>query len=293
MVHAFLITAYKDVPRLVRLVRALGPEAHVYIHLDRRSRVPRADLDALLAEENVNALSRRYRVRWGSSAHLKAILHLARLAVEDGEAHYLHAISGSDHPLLAPAELDARMEARRGKEFLEHFALPTHHWRDGGLDRIELYHPLDWIDVKRGNNRLWTNRLARWQKALGIRRSTRGLPPLYGGSTWWSLSRECVAHLLDRLDREPRLLRRFAHTHCGEEVLVQTLVLDSPFAPNVVNDNLRYVDWRRRNGSTPAVLDLDDLHAVLGSGKLFARKLERPVSEPLLAELERRAGALA
>lgn len=291
MVHAFLITAYKDVPRLIALVRALGPEAHVYIHLDRKSVVPKAQLDALLAEENVNMVSRRYRVNWGGTAHLKAILHLARSAVKDGEADYLHAISGSDQPLLAPAAFDAWMETYRGQEFMEHFPLPTPHWRNGGLDRIEQYHPLDWIDVKRGNNRLWVSRLVRLQQRLGIRRSTRGLPPLHGGSTWWSLSRACVAHMLQRLENEPRLLRRFAHTHCGEEILVQTLVLSSPFAPHVVNNNLRYVDWRKRNGSIPAVLGMDDLDRVLNSGKLFARKLERPVSDGLLAELERRTFA--
>ena len=287
MVHAFLITAYKDVPRLRQLVRALGPEAHVYIHFDRKSRVDKAELDGLLDEENVNALSRKYRVNWGSMAHLKAILHLARLAVDDGEAEHLHLISGSDHPLLGPAAFDAWMEAHRGREFLEHFALPTNHWRNGGLDRIMYYHPLDLINVRRGNNRDRVNRFVRLQGALGITRRMHGLPPLYGGSTWWSLSRACVAHVLQRLDQEPHLLRRFAHTHCAEEILIHTLVLASPFASNVVNDNLRYVDWHRRHGSTPAVLDREDLHTLLGSGKLFARKLERPISDELIEELER------
>lgn len=285
MVHAFLITAYKDVPRLEELVRALGHDAHVYIHLDRRSRVPRQHLQALLRMDSVNALSRRYAVRWGSFAHLQAILHLARLAVGDGQADMLHVISGSDQPLRAPAAFNAWMEDHLGREFLEHFPLPTPYWRNGGLDRLEYYHPLDLIDVKRGNNRQLVNRLVRLQQMLGIRRSVQGLPPLYGGSTWWSLSRACVAHVLHRLDREPRLLRRFAHTHCPEEILMPTLVMDSPFAPHVVNDNLRYIDWRKRNGNVPAVLDRDDLTALRASGKLFARKLERPISNDLLAAL--------
>jgi hypothetical protein len=286
MQHAFLITAYKDVPALERMVGHLGPHALVYIHLDRRSRVPRAQVDALRALPTVRLLSRRHRVNWGSTAHLRAILLLAQAAVKDGQAEYLHLISGSDHPLLHHARFDVWMEAQRGNEFLEHFPLPTTYWREGGLDRLLRYHPLDLIDIRKPRRKALIDLLMRLQARLGISRSLKGLPPLHGGSTWWSMSRACVAHVLDRLARQPQLMARFAHTRCGEEILFQTLVLDSPFAGRVVNDNLRYIDWHTRNGSTPAVLDITDQERLPTSGKLFARKLESPVSDELIAALQ-------
>ncbi len=288
MRHAILITAYKGLPNLARMVRCLGPKAEVFIHLDHKVRVVQADMDALRAIPTVKLLSRKFRVNWGSSAHIKAILHLAEQALRDPDVGYLHLISGSDHPLLPWERFEAFMEERCGQEFLEHFPLPTRFWRNGGLDRITHWHPLDTIDIREPHRSAWMDVLLRWQVRLGVQRSLRGLPPLYGGSTWWSLSRGCVAHVLDRLEREPRLLRRFRHTRCGEEILMQTLVMDSPYAANVVNDNLRHIDWHARNGSAPAVLDLSDLPALSVSGKLFARKLESPVSEGLIAALETR-----
>ncbi len=111
---------------------------------------------------------------------------------------------------------------------------------------------------------------------------------MYGGSTWWSLSRACVSHLLNECAKNPSYLRRFAHTHVPEEIFFQTLIMASPYAKFVVNDNLRYVDWVARNGNNPAVLDLTDLDKVLASGKLFARKLITPMSQGLIDALRER-----
>jgi hypothetical protein len=268
------------------MVWHLGPHALVYIHLDRKSRVPRSQLDALHDLPTVRLLSRRYRVNWGSTAHLRAILLLADAAVKDEAAEYLHLISGSDHPLLHHARFDAWLEEHPNSEFLEHFPLPTPYWREGGLDRLLRYHPLDLIDIRKPRRKALIDLLMRLQTRFGMIRSLKGLPPLHGGSTWWSMSRACVAHVLDRLAREPQLLARFDHTRCGEEILFQTLVLDSPFAARVVNDNLRFIDWHTRNGSAPAVLDITDRERLMASGKLFARKLESPVSNELIAALQ-------
>ncbi|MCW5898847.1 MAG: hypothetical protein KIT10_06220 [Flavobacteriales bacterium] len=288
MEHAILITAYKDLPGLTRRVRCLGPRARVFIHLDRRSRVRAEDLEALSALPQVRLVSRRYRVHWGSLAHLKAILHLAETALKDPDTSYVHAISGSDHPLLPWERFASFFKERDVAGYLEHFPLPTPYWRNGGLDRIGYWHPLDLLDIRKPGRQAWVDRFLRLQRAFGIERSWKGLPPLHGGSTWWSLGRACMAHVLDRLAREPHLLRRFRHTRCAEEILVQTLVMDSPFAAQVVNDNLRYVDWHARNGGNPAVLDLSDLPKLETSGKLFARKVEAPVSNTLISALEAR-----
>lgn len=74
-------------------------------------------------------------------------------------------------------------------------------------------------------------------------------------------------------------------THVPEEVFFPTLVMASSFAGRVVNDNLRYMDWVPRNGNNPAVLDMSDAERIVRSGKLFARKLDRPVSSSLMEHL--------
>ena len=56
--------------------------------------------------------------------------------------------------------------------------------------------------------------------------------------------------------------------------------------PGVVNDDLRYTDWRRRNGSVPAYLDETDVGALLGSDALFARKVSSDISGELLDAID-------
>ncbi|MEO8589508.1 MAG: beta-1,6-N-acetylglucosaminyltransferase [Flavobacteriales bacterium] len=288
MQHAFLITAYTDLDGLNALIECLGPEAHIFVHLDRKARVPEAALDRLRQQPTLRFLSRRYSVNWGSARHLHCILELCRSAVKDERIDYLHLITGSDHPLVARQDFNAFFEQHRGSEFIEHFPLPTRYWPEGGLDRLTLYHPLEVLDLRDPRQRRMRDLVKMVQLKLGVRRSLDGLPPLHGGSTWWSLSRMCVADLLKACDADPGYLRRFRHTHVPEEIFFQTLIMSSPFVEHVVNDNLRYVDWVARNGNNPAILDLSDLDKVLASGKFFARKLVPPASQGLIDELRRR-----
>jgi hypothetical protein len=74
---------------------------------------------------------------------------------------------------------------------------------------------------------------------------------------------------------QPEFLRRLKHTFCSEELYFPTVVLNSPRASNVVNDNLRFIKWEA-NGKTgsPRILDISDWSEILSSGKLFARKFE-------------------
>src|SRR5947209_10334079 len=79
--HAILITAYKDYPALLRLVRRLDPAFFkLFIHIDRRSRIgpPQiAELRSLGAE-----VKKTFTVRWGAYTHLQAILHLLGTALK-------------------------------------------------------------------------------------------------------------------------------------------------------------------------------------------------------------------
>ena len=50
--------------------------------------------------------------------------------------------------------------------------------------------------------------------------------------------------------------------------------MNSPLAETVVNDDLRYVEWREWNDSRPAALGKPDFAKMMSSGKLFARKFD-------------------
>jgi hypothetical protein len=74
-----------------------------------------------------------------------------------------------------------------------------------------------------------------------------------------------------------------------DELFFQTIVLHSPFADTVVNDNLRYIDWSRR--PAPAILHAQDFPSLIGSGKLFARKFDANVDARILDMLDEHSEA--
>lgn len=55
-------------------------------------------------------------------------------------------------------------------------------------------------------------------------------------------------------------------------IYFQTILFNSPYLKNIINDNLRYIDWTYRRGSRPSYLDMSDYNKLITSNKIFARK---------------------
>jgi hypothetical protein len=86
-------------------------------------------------------------------------------------------------------------------------------------------------------------------------------------------------------ERNPSLLKRLRFTFCADEIYFQTILMNSPLKNKVINNNLRFIDWTKRNGSFPANLDESDFQMLVESDKIFARKFDFPVSEKLKLRL--------
>lgn len=286
MKHGLIVLAHGKIPDLLDVLGQFDGRFNAFVHIDRKAQVNSEDLQAISACPRVRYVSQRYKVNWGGLNIVRAILHLARQAVKDLELGYLHMITGTDRIIVKPSEFDAFFEAHRGGEFLSHFALPTRFWRNGGLERLAYYDPMDRFNVRDPRDKRIRDLILHVQQRLGLRRKIpAGFPTLFGGSMSWSLTRNLAEYLIDHVDGHPSYLRRFAHTHCPDEIALQTLIMNSPFAGKVINDNLRYVDWTRMKSAHPYMLDLDNWDAMMASGKLLARKIDRPFSNALIERL--------
>ena len=289
MNHSFLITAYKDIRQLIALVESLnGPRSHFYIAIDRRSELARdPDLVAIETKPNVS-IERSIAIHWGGFSHLRALLSLCKKAAYKGASGYFHALSGQCFPIVAMEKLEVFFEQQAGLEFIECKRLPNPAWNGGGLDRIGLFHLNDIFDPKKKPFALLNDRFLVFQKRLKVARpALSAFPQMYGGGTWWSLSDEVVRYILAVLEDRPYLLAKFRHSHCSEEILFHSIIMNSPYSSRVAMDDLRYVDWNWKNGSCPAILDERDLKNVTQSGKIFARKLDSTLSAGLIRALKR------
>jgi len=285
MQQGILITSYKNINHLNDIILSLDNGEYLFfIHIDKKSNLNIEDIRMLEKKSCVKFVSRQYKIGWGGINHLKAILLLLENAFQNyPELEYFHLITGQDFPVKTAEEISTVMEKNKGKEYMEYNKLPYSSWPEGGMDRLSRYNLYDLFDGKSACGEKIIKRFSKFQKKIGFKRRFKsGFPALYGGSTYWSLSRKCAEYIFDYMDRNPDYLPRFKYSFCAEEIFFQTIILNSPLKDNVVNNNLRYIVWEVRNGNFPANLDETDYAEIKKSGTLFARKFEFPVSANLL-----------
>lgn len=280
MRQAVLITAYRDIPHLERLVRYFDADFELFVHVDRKCH---EDYGCLKSYENLH-LYNQYEIAWGDVNHLKAILLLMNEAFAYEELEFFHLITGSDYPIPRLEELKRFCEEHRKENYLEYFPLPHDDWGvEGGLNRIKYYWLQPSYRVKQGR---WIEKSIKWQRRLGVNRPFPFFDGhLYGGGTYWSVSRKAVQVAMDYLTAHPEYLRRFRMTSIAEEICLHTLWINSglPF----VNNYMRYIDWGV-DGGNPVVLTEKDYDKIKASGALFARKIESGTSDTLIAMLDQR-----
>lgn len=288
MKQAILITAYKNMPQLRELLDSFDENFVFYIHIDRKSNIPQNEIDALTARSDVKLISRKYKISWGGVNHLLAILELLEEANKADNIGHFHLITGQDYPIKSNGEIVSFLDANPEKIFMEYNPLPYHKWFEGGFERLDLYNLNDWFYGREGIGRSIVMGFKAVQKRLGVKRAYPKMFPkqLYGGSTYWSLSKSSVQYVFDYIKQYPEYLKRFNWTFCAEEVFFQSIIMNSPLANNVENDPLRFIVWEERNGSYPANLDESDFEEMEVSSALFARKMQSPYSDGLLKKLK-------
>lgn len=86
-------------------------------------------------------------------------------------------------------------------------------------------------------------------------------------------------------------MRKFLKFCWGtDEFVIATMIMNSPFKDQVVNDNLRYIDWSEGNAN-PKILGLEDFDPILSSNMLFARKFDEHHDREILDKLDQSTGA--
>lgn len=284
MKHAILITAYKDFEALEELIDKFDNSFNIYIHIDKKSKISDIAVANLLKKEQVKYLDQTYRVNWGGVNHLKSYLLLSRKALEKSENAYFHLITGEDYPLKGIKYFNEFLLEHSSDKYsyLDYFKLPSAEWRQGGLQRLEYYNFFDVFNAKSALGSLCIRILQKIQRVLKLKRPLDFSDQLYGGSTYWTLSREALQFVIDFTHQNPAFLKRFNFTFCAEEIYFQTVLLNSVFATRIRNDNLRFVDWESGKGGYPAYLDETDYEALIRSNKLFGRKIKSAYLKELL-----------
>lgn len=282
--HAVLLIAHQNPEHQFKLINYLGESFDFFIHYNKKSKLTEKEIKAFTALPNVKLFSQKYEVNWGGVKLTKIICDLGREAIKNEKYKYIIVLSGQDFPIKSREDILEFYQKNEGQQFLLHYPLPYPWWHNGGLDRFNYYHFYDLVNGRDMMGLRFINLMVKIQKFMKLNRNIeKKLPPMFGGSSWFSVTTDCMKYCISYFDEQKDLFNHINHTFAPDEMIFHTIIMSSSFAKSVKNDNLFFISWE--NGPSPVTLDDSFFPILKSSEKLFARKFISPTSKSLIEKL--------
>jgi len=273
---AYLILAHGNKSQLERLVKSLiYANTDIYIHLDAKSDMSEfADLAAL---EGVSFIKKRISIGWGDYSMVSATLTgFEEILKASFDYSHINLLSGQDYLLKSAATIQKFLFENPDKSFIRYRSI-LDDWQQS-KSRIAMYSLGDYNFPFRFKIQGLLN------KFLPDKKMPLGLKP-YGFSQWITITPNCAAYSLDYLKKHKSVRRFFRLTWAVDEIVFQTILMNSSLKDSIVNDHLRYIKFKNA-ASRPNTLTMADAKLLVDSNKFFARKFDPQVDSEILDYLD-------
>lgn len=282
--HAYLIMAHNELELLKVLLASIDDERNdIFIHVDKKAgSFDKKELADVVQKSGVY-FTERLSVVWGDVSQIECEITLLRASV-NGNYDYYHLLSGQDLPIKNQNYIHNFFDKNMGKEFVR-FNSEKFNFQS----RVRYYYLFGSKIGRSRSIKAQPLRIAEKislsvQKLLGVNRIKNSPLQYQKGTNWFSITDDLAKYVVDHSDE---LLEKYKYTLCCDEVFLQTLVVNSPFASNLYHakfDNdihaiMRFIDWERGN---PYVFRNDDIEELLQSDMLFARKFSLNVDNEIV-----------
>ncbi|WP_411274162.1 beta-1,6-N-acetylglucosaminyltransferase [Daejeonella sp.] len=272
---ATIITIYKQPELIERLLRTMEHAGFdFYLHIDKK--VDIAEYRYLSNIPNTYILKKRFDIKWAGYSMIDALTYGMREILKSGiEYDFINHMSGQCYPIKPISLIYDFFNSHKGSNFLNCETYPSDWWNKA-VGRFELYHFPSYSI--RG--------IHRFSDVLTKFLPRRKLPfdyTLYGGAfgAYWTITSATADHIINYLERNKNVENFFRKTWGPDEVLFNTLVMNSPFCAQVINKNYRYIDWSA-GLPNPKILTIDDYENLTDSDAFFARKFDLGVDREIL-----------
>lgn len=280
--HAYLIMAHNQEELLKSLIQCLDyKDNDIYIHLDRKWKNVNVDeLYAVIRESNLVVLKDRIDVKWGTFSQIECELLLLKEATQKRYQYY-HLMSGVDLPLKTQEEIHAFFDRKSGTEFV-HF--DAHKVDKKTYKRVSKYNFI--ISKKRNfKSRILYHVLMVLQ--VGVDRAKKYGVEFHKGANWFSITDGLARYVVENSDWVQKVFR---YARCGDEMFLQTLVMNSEFKNSLVGNNfcdnyetIQYcIDWDR---GSPYVFTRNDFDWLVASNMCFARKFDWNIDKGVIRRI--------
>lgn len=266
---AYLIQAHKNWEQLALLVRVLKEDWNeIFIHVDAKAQFEEEEFKKLIPHIDVQFVHPRIKVYWGHDSQVHETLLLLQSAFQASEdlTRFI-LLSGQDLPIKTNDYI-WRFFHNNHHEYMEYYKFPVEWWKYGGYDRVQIYNFLALLGP------FWNKVNREIQMLLPFRRTPPLGGHLFGGGTWFNLTRGAVKFILQYVQTTD-VLKEIKYTSGVDEIFFQSILVHN--MPHFVDMckclDLRYADWQWHT-SHPKTLGQSDFEKLQHSHRLFARKFD-------------------
>lgn len=276
--HAYLILAHNNYYILEKLIKLLDDERNdIFIHVDKKiDGFDEQFFLKLVKKSSLIFIQPRVDVKWGHVTFVEAEFLLFRRACEHGYYSYYHLISDVDLPIKSQDYIHGFFAQNNGKEFL---GISTDNQRRVEYKVTKVHVSTSFYKL----NILWLRKiLFLIDKSFALAQQIVGYNvvklnedfSLSKGPNWVSVTHDFVEYLLTK---EAECLRIFKRSVCPGEIVIHTVLHNSPFKDKLYNVDdeyegcMRLIDWKRGN---PYIFRKGDFQELMSSDRLFARKFD-------------------
>ena len=279
--HAYLIMCHTNFDQLKILLDLLDDERNdLYLHIDKKAAGYSTDeIKQTVKKSNLFFIT-PMNASWGGDSLVRIEI---RLLIEATKVYhdYYHLISGMDLPIKTQDEIHSFFSQHPRYDFVSLERDCPHNHTKNFMDRINYYYFFQNIIEK--NKVSLSSKLQNAsliiQKKLKICRTKNITIEFQKGAQWFSITHKTACYVVNEYKKYKNIFR---FTFCPDEIFLQTILLHSPQINTIIDDDLRYIDWKR---GEPYTFRLEDYDLLIHSEKLFARKFNSTVDEAIIYKI--------
>lgn len=273
IVHLIIVHNYPTPNNLVRLIDLLKYEDDlIYIHVDLKFDINEFKA-CFINHSNVRFIKNRVKVYWAAYSMVEATVNSFKEIVDEvPNFMFLNLLSGQDYLLKPVALFHDFLNNHQGKAFMHCLDVNTE-WTEAKT-RVTQYHLTNYRFP--GKYKL--------QNALNFILPERKLPgniTIVGRSQWFTISKKHVEFIVSSIANNVQFVRFFKLTWAPDEFIFQTILFNSIYKDDIINNNLRCIDWSEGK-KNPKVFTDKDLNLLIESNQFFARKFDVNVDSNIL-----------
>lgn len=280
---AYMLQIHNNPEQVNKFILQLiaNEQADVYVHIDKKNY--EKCHGKIIKSPNVKVLNKSIDCEWGDISQVDTTLLLLNEVMSSKKAYdYVCLRSGQD--LLVKDGFNDYLSTNKGKVFLNYRSMKNE------LGLVELEWPK--ITRKRYTSahpvRIY-RRIAQelHRKGINISPNKNYWPKgysFYKGSQWFTIPFTVAKYMVEFLEENEWYYKFFENTLIPDESFFHTLIMNSPYKEDVVNDNLLFLKWGETlsERNSPQYLTSKDISSIENANQFFARKFDEVIDKSVV-----------